>query len=62
MRKDRGIIEMYRRIRLKFQCLKQQGLKFQCLERLNNNSGVYKERARIPMFKSRGPELQCLEG
>ena len=34
---------------------------FQCLEQYNENSKVYKNRARFPMLERIGPQVQCLQ-
>ena len=41
-----------------FQCLKRKGPKFLYLKRQGENSHVYKNRTRTPMFGRIGPEIQ----
>ena len=38
------------------------GLEYHCLNGEGQNSNVYKNRARIPVFERTGPEYQCLKG
>ena len=34
----------------------------QCVEGLGQNTNVWKDRARIPMFERIGQEFQCFQG
>ena len=40
----------------------QNRTEYQCLERQDQKSNVWKDKARIPVFGKIRPEFQCLKG
>ena len=52
---------MLGKIRLEFQCFGGIRSEFQSLKRYGQNSNVWKDKERIPMFAQKRTEYQCLE-
>ena len=53
---------MLGKIRLEFQCFAGIRSEFQSLKRYSQNSNVWKDKDRTPMFAKIRTEFQCLEG